>query len=189
MLAQILGVLLLTTAVALIFTPWQQSVSGNGSVSALTPVERTQSISTPVEGRVLQWHVTEGSKVEKGDLIVEIQDNDPNILTRIQERQLLNNASTIPWPALVLRPVARLTGPGKAIARPVRVQVRWIRSARPNSPSPPPGTDDSPLSTGLRKKTFDRGLSAARYRGGTPEFNTAEAAVLQSEAMLSAAQK
>lgn len=84
LLAWTLLVLLVVGAVALVFTPWQQSVSGLGAVSALTPTERTQTLSAPVEGRVLRWHVTEGSKVKKGDLIVELTDNDPLIIERIR---------------------------------------------------------------------------------------------------------
>ena len=84
MLAWILVLLLVLIAVGLVFTPWQQSVSGMGGVSALTPLERTQALSAPVEGRVLKWHVTEGSKVKKGSLIVELTDNDPLILERIK---------------------------------------------------------------------------------------------------------
>lgn len=83
-LAIALTVMLIISAVALIFTPWQQSVSGDGKVSALTPVERTQFLAAPVEGRVLRWHVTEGSKVKAGQLVVELTDNDPQILDRIR---------------------------------------------------------------------------------------------------------
>jgi multidrug resistance efflux pump len=83
-LAMLLSILLVVFSVALIFTPWQQSVSGAGKVSALTPVERTQYLAAPVEGRVLKWHVTEGSKVKGGQLVVELTDNDPQILERIR---------------------------------------------------------------------------------------------------------
>lgn len=91
-LAIILSVLFIVTSVALIFTPWQQSVSGVGGVSALTPLERTQTLSAPVEGRVLAWHVGEGMKVAEGDLLVELTDNDPAILERIAgERTAVND--------------------------------------------------------------------------------------------------
>jgi multidrug resistance efflux pump len=87
LLAWILVLLLVVVSVGLVFTPWQQSVSGVGGVSALTPLERTQTLSAPVEGRVLKWHVTEGSKVKKGALIVELTDNDPQILDRIRSER------------------------------------------------------------------------------------------------------
>jgi len=94
-LAIILTVLFVVFSVALVFTPWQQSVSGMGDVSALTPLERTQILSAPVEGRVLAWHVTEGSRVKGGDLIVELTDNDPKILERIgNERAAVNDRAT-----------------------------------------------------------------------------------------------
>jgi multidrug resistance efflux pump len=83
-LAIVLAVMMLASAIALVFTPWQQSVSGTGKVSALTPVERTQFLAAPVEGRVLKWHVTEGSKVKTGQLVVELTDNDPQIVDRIR---------------------------------------------------------------------------------------------------------
>ncbi len=82
-LALILTLIFVVFSVALVFTPWQQSVSGMGGVSALTPFERTQMLSAPVEGRVLAWHASEGTKVKTGDLIVEMTDNDPQILERI----------------------------------------------------------------------------------------------------------
>jgi membrane fusion protein, adhesin transport system len=195
-LAQILAVLILTTMVGLIFTPWQQSVSGNGSVSALTPVERTQAISTPVEGRVLQWHVTEGSKVEKGDLIVEIQDNDPNILSRIQsELQLLQERrnNTLGRVTALTDRIARLTESrdnAVAAAR-SRVQVTMdrVRQAEQSITAAKERLKFATFNLDLRQKTFDRGLSALRdLEAARQEFNTAEAMVIQSEAMLSAAQ-
>ncbi len=86
--ARSLVILFAVAVIALIFTPWQQSVSGMGHVSALTPVERVQAISAPVESRVARWHVTEGTHVRGGQLIVELTDNDPLILDRLgNERQ------------------------------------------------------------------------------------------------------
>jgi membrane fusion protein, adhesin transport system len=78
---------LFATVVLSMFSPWQQFVTGTGDVKALTPVERQQTIDAPVDGRVAKWHVIEGSRVKKGDLIVEIKDNDPNFLTRIEEQK------------------------------------------------------------------------------------------------------
>lgn len=86
--ARSIVIFFLASTVALIFTPWQQSVSGMGHVSALTPVERVQAISAPMEGRVARWHVAEGVHVNEGQLILELTDNDPMILERLSsERQ------------------------------------------------------------------------------------------------------
>jgi len=83
-MAWTIAVLVVITMAALVFAPWQQSVPGTGKVSALTPPERQQSIDAPVEGRIVRWHVVEGSRVKKDDPIVEIADIDPNLPTRIR---------------------------------------------------------------------------------------------------------
>lgn len=85
--ARSLVIFFVVSVIALIFTPWQQSVSGMGHVSALTPVERVQAISAPVEGRVARWHVLEGAHVRQGQLVVELTDNDPLILDRLVSEQ------------------------------------------------------------------------------------------------------
>lgn len=79
----VVGALLLFAS-ALIFVPWQQSVRGGGRVIAYSPQERQQYVEAPLEGRVVAWHVQEGSKVKRGDLLAEMSDNDPLILGRIQ---------------------------------------------------------------------------------------------------------
>jgi membrane fusion protein, adhesin transport system len=86
-LARTLLWLLLTATVALTVTPWQQNVTGSGSVIAFHPEERPQNIEAPIDGRVAKWYVVEGSKVKKGDPIVDLSDNDPDIIARLtQER-------------------------------------------------------------------------------------------------------
>lgn len=78
---------MLLAFISLFVTPWQQSVPGSGRVIAYAPLERQQAIDAPVDGRVVQWFVQEGDKVEKGDLIVELSDNDPEILERLRREQ------------------------------------------------------------------------------------------------------
>jgi multidrug resistance efflux pump len=71
-------------AVVLCVTPWQQSAPGTGRVVAYAPDERRQNLEAPMEGRVLRWFVREGSVVKKGDPIVDLTDNDPDILMRLR---------------------------------------------------------------------------------------------------------
>jgi len=83
-------VFFLLMTVVLGFVPWQQNLPGEGKVVAYAPLERQQTIDTPVEGRVLRWHVIEGTQVKAGDLVAEISDNDPEILDRLlRERDAL----------------------------------------------------------------------------------------------------
>ena len=77
----------IATSAALAIVPWQQTSEGAGRVVAFTPLERQQNIEAPIEGRVVRWHVREGSEVREGDPIVEISDNDPAILQRLREER------------------------------------------------------------------------------------------------------
>ncbi len=86
-IANFLIIFFLVAAVALALAPWVQNVRGTGRVIALTPVERQQNIGAPVEGRIVKWHVIEGSEVKEGQLIAEIADNDPQILNRLSEER------------------------------------------------------------------------------------------------------
>lgn len=81
-LARILALLVLVILAALVWTPWVQTVTGGGSVVAYAPIERRQDIEAPISGRIVRWEVVEGSTVEKGELLVELSDNDPQILER-----------------------------------------------------------------------------------------------------------
>ncbi len=83
LLARLLVALTILTAVALVVTPWQQTIAGTGRVTAYSPEERPQDIQALVDGRVATWHVVEGSIVKAGDAIVDLEDNDPAILDRL----------------------------------------------------------------------------------------------------------
>lgn len=81
-----LGMVLM--AIFLFVAPWTQSAQGSGRLVAYTPEEREQLLEAPLKGRIVTWHVAEGVRVNKGDLIVDLADNDPDILNRLdQERR------------------------------------------------------------------------------------------------------
>ncbi|MFN3431068.1 MAG: transporter, partial [Candidatus Sericytochromatia bacterium] len=60
LLAGLLIALAGTSALALAFTPWQQTASGKGRVIAYAPLDRQQALEAPLDGRVTRWHVQEG---------------------------------------------------------------------------------------------------------------------------------
>jgi multidrug efflux pump subunit AcrA (membrane-fusion protein) len=62
------------------FVPWTQTVTATGRLSAYTPYERPQEMEARITGRLKEWHVMEGVKVKKGDLILELEDYDPNFI-------------------------------------------------------------------------------------------------------------
>jgi adhesin transport system membrane fusion protein len=86
-LARLLWVLLVVTAVALVLTPWQQNIPGSGRVIAFSPEERLQQVEAAIDGRIVGWHVVEGDTVKRGDPIVDLTDNDPSIMARLAEER------------------------------------------------------------------------------------------------------
>ncbi len=74
-----------------LFLPWQQNVQGTGKVSALSPQDRLQLLTSRIDGRVEKWLVPEGSLVKAGTPIVvisEIKDDylDPGLGERTAEQ-------------------------------------------------------------------------------------------------------
>lgn len=67
----------------LVFVPWVQTTAGRGVVTTLNPNERQQEINALVEGRIDEWFVEDGSRVERGDPIVRIADIDRNLVDRL----------------------------------------------------------------------------------------------------------
>jgi multidrug efflux pump subunit AcrA (membrane-fusion protein) len=74
-----------------LFLPWQQNIQGTGTVTALTPQDRPQTVQTAIAGRIISWNVQEGQFVKAKDTILtlsEIKDEyfDPQLLTRLSEQ-------------------------------------------------------------------------------------------------------
>jgi len=74
-----------------LFLPWQQSVHGSGTLTALSPADRPQSIQTPIAGRIDAWYIREGQVVNKGDTIAilsEVKETflDPELLPRLRNQ-------------------------------------------------------------------------------------------------------
>jgi multidrug resistance efflux pump len=69
------------------FLPWRQFVVGTGRVIAFNPLDRRMNVEAQVSGRVKHLHVVEGQKVKKGQLVVEIEDNDPNLLANLRAQR------------------------------------------------------------------------------------------------------
>lgn len=85
--ARLLMLILVLGLLALLIVPWQQNVTGSGRVVAYAPLERQQTLQAPVAGRITRWAVQEGSRVKEGELIVEMADNDPELMTRLGEQR------------------------------------------------------------------------------------------------------
>ncbi|AWW75555.1 RND transporter [Erythrobacter sp. KY5] len=68
----------------LIYVPWVQTTGGRGTVTTLNPNERQQEVNALVSGRIEEWYVGDGSRVQRGDPIVRIADIDPQLLQRLE---------------------------------------------------------------------------------------------------------
>lgn len=76
---------------ATLFLPWQQNVQGKGSVTALRPQDRPQTVPTLIAGRIERWLVAEGQFVEAGTPLVQISEVkqeylDPDLVPRTAEQ-------------------------------------------------------------------------------------------------------
>jgi multidrug resistance efflux pump len=76
----------------LMFLPWQQNIHGSGSVTALSPANRPQTVQSIIAGRISKWNFQEGQLVQQGDtlmVISEIKEKyfDPQFLVRLKEQQ------------------------------------------------------------------------------------------------------
>jgi membrane fusion protein, adhesin transport system len=72
---------LLLVGLVLKFTPWQQTIIGNGKVGVFGAMDRPQTIDAQIGGRLRQWLVQEGQSVEKGQLLAVIEDTDSSFLS------------------------------------------------------------------------------------------------------------
>lgn len=87
-LARLLLVVMVLAIVAMAALPWQQTSRGTGKVIAYDPTERPQTVEAPIYGRVVRWGdgIVEGARISKGQVILEIADNDPQRAERLNEQ-------------------------------------------------------------------------------------------------------
>jgi multidrug resistance efflux pump len=194
-LASVLTLLCAAIALGMIVTPWQQSITGTGRVVAFAPVERQQSIDAPVDGRVMRWYVVEGETVKKGQPIVDITDNDPEIMNRLQsERASL--VDTIRAGARREKSLedrikgledARTTGVAAARAR-VQMAIDRIGAAEQALTAAEATLTAANLNIERQRKLGTKGLTSTRtIEVAEADARKAEAEVLRSRNTLNAA--
>ncbi|MES2524273.1 MAG: HlyD family efflux transporter periplasmic adaptor subunit [Gemmatimonadota bacterium] len=99
-----------------LFLPWQQNVQGTGTVTALSPQDRAQSLPSRIDGRIERWLVAEGQFVKAGTPIVEISEIkdeylDPAVVERTGEQldaKSESNAGKIAKAAALARQIEAL---------------------------------------------------------------------------------
>lgn len=123
--------LLVISFILVAFAPWQQSVKGSGNVIAFAPGERQQTIEVPIKGRIVRWgeNVFENAHFEKGELIAEIQDVDPNLMDRLQD-QLDSTRSQVQASEMLLSASERNREAAKRIVVSQEALLKTYQSAK-----------------------------------------------------------
>ena len=94
-IAIILIFLVASVALGLIFIPWQQTVTGYGTVSVFSAMDRPQNIEAQISGRVVSWNIQEGQTVAEGDVIAELDDIDSKFLDPEQESRIITQLAAL----------------------------------------------------------------------------------------------
>lgn len=71
--------------IVILCLPWQQSAMGDGEITSYAPTLRPQKIDAPIDGVIVEWMVSEGQSVSAGDVLVKLENNDPERLNRLSE--------------------------------------------------------------------------------------------------------
>jgi len=87
--SRFLIIVFLLLIVGILFVPWRQNVIGNGKVVAFDPLDRFMNVESQLAGRIKVLNIVEGQVVTKGQVIAEIEDNDPLLLERLQSQKKL----------------------------------------------------------------------------------------------------
>lgn len=73
----------------ILFLPWTQNIESPGTVTALSPNNRPQTIHSIIGGRIEKWFVQEGQFIKKGDTLVYLSETkseymDPALIHRTE---------------------------------------------------------------------------------------------------------
>jgi adhesin transport system membrane fusion protein len=73
----------------ILFLPWTQNIDSPGTVTALSPNNRPQTVHSIIGGRIEKWYVQEGQAVKKGDTLVYLSEikseyMDPALIERTE---------------------------------------------------------------------------------------------------------
>ncbi|GAB3337236.1 biotin/lipoyl-binding protein [Larkinella ripae] len=119
----------LAIGVCTLFLPWRQNINGEGSVTALTPQDRPQTLQNTIAGRIEQWKVREGQFVQLNDtllVISEIKDEyfDPKLPLRLKEQLQAKQGSLVATDAKI----AALDGQKTALENGLAVKLSAARN-------------------------------------------------------------
>ncbi len=172
--------------------PWRQNLSGEGQVIAFTPDDRPQVIQATISGRILRWHVVEGQQVSEGEILVELIDNDPNRMERLETERQATEARLEAYVDAVAAYQARVESLREAQTAKLEAAEAKIRVARQKLAAAEQKVEAARAAQAIAERQRDRiaslqedGLSSTRdrevaladYAKAEAELRVAEAAV------------
>lgn len=83
---RMITILFIVFPILFLFVKWQQTSFGHGKVIVFNPNMRPQNITALVSGRIKEWHIKEGIYVKKGQRLLEVIDNDPEIIENLTQK-------------------------------------------------------------------------------------------------------
>ncbi|RYD95609.1 MAG: HlyD family efflux transporter periplasmic adaptor subunit, partial [Sphingobacteriales bacterium] len=91
---------LLIAFIIILFLPWRQTIPGKGTVTALRPQDRPQTVQNQIGGRIERWAVVEGQEVKEGDTILVISETsqsyfDTELPSRLSEQLQAKQTSEV----------------------------------------------------------------------------------------------
>jgi multidrug efflux pump subunit AcrA (membrane-fusion protein) len=186
--------LLLLFALVIAFVPWTQTITSTGQLSAYSPYERPQDIEAQITGRLKKWHVFEGVRVKQGELILEMDDVDPNfmspdLLSLLEKQKValeqsrtsaLERADQLTERIKSMQNLVKAAGPS-AEAR-VMESSNKVRAAEQRIVGAKIAMDTAELNVSRNKELAARGLASQR------ELELAIQAAISSQAELQGAE-
>ena len=183
----LVAVFVLFSAAALL-APWTQNIQGKGRVLAYSPDQRQQPIEATISGRIERWFVQEGSRVAKGDPIVELTDNDESILDRMGAERTAVEVRRMAQFERVDSYRARL----EAVRRSQRAEItgaeadvqiaqRGVQAAQQELDAAQAELETNDLNFRRQRDLYQDGLASQR------EYELAELAIRQSKAAVASA--
>lgn len=146
--------------------PWQQSVTGSGSVLAYAPDQRQQVIESPIQGRIVRWgeDIYENARVEKGQLIAEIRDLDEAYSARL-EQQLVNSRQSVEAARRQMEASQRALEAARLIVESYEAQVRAYRTVKEETTA----AQDAFVETAQQKVRAEE-QQLAEYQAALPQL-------------------
>ncbi len=177
-----------------LFFPWTQTITGEGSVTVFSPMERPQAIHTQIDAKIKKWYVHEGDFVKKGQILLELEELqsqflDVNQLSKLQNQKLAllsqQGANYKLINSLEKQQESLYDIQDSAVPNAkLEIQQKFdrLRSTEQKYTAAKQVFTTSELNYNRRKSLFEKGLNSKR------ELELAELSYIQSKAELEASQ-